>query len=65
MNVNWTIVVCDGNDASIVVIPSQHTVLQLKEIIEKKKNISVSEQKALFCQEKPLPDDRRLSDCEG
>ena len=65
VDINWNIVVCDGNATSIVVIPSQHTVLQLKELIEKKVNIPVSEQKAIYFQEKPLPDDRRLSDCEG
>ena len=65
VDINWNIVVCDGNATSIVVIPSQHTVLQLKELIEKKVNIPVNEQKAIYFQEKPLPDDRRLSDCEG
>ena len=65
VDINWNIVVCDGNATSIVVIPSQHTVLQLKELIEKKVNIPVSEQKAIYFQEKPLPDDRCLSDCEG
>ena len=65
VDINWNIIVCDGNVTSIVVIPSQHTVLQLKELIEKKVNIPVSEQKAIYFQEKPLPDDRCLSDCEG
>ena len=62
---DWSIIVCDGDAKSVVMISKQHTVLQLKELIEKKMKIPISKQKALFCQEKPLPDDRRLSDCEG
>ena len=62
---DWSIIVCDGDAKSVVMISKRHTVLQLKELIEKKMKIPISKQKALFCQEKRLPDDRRLSDCEG
>ena len=63
---DWTIIVCSRDaEPVIITIPSQHTVLQLKEQIEKEMSIPVSEQKALYYQEKPLLDDRCLSDCEG
>ena len=59
---DWTIIVCSRDaEPVIITIPSQHTVLQLKEQIEKEMSIPVSEQKALYYQEKPLLDDRQGS----
>ena len=61
----WNIIVCgDFEDPVVLFIPYKSTVTQLKEEVEKKTNIPVSEQ-TLYCQEIPLPEAKLLVECHG
>ena len=61
----WNIIVRgDLEDPVTLSISYMSTVTQLKEEVEKKTNIPVSEQ-TLYCQEIPLQEAKQLVECQG
>ena len=61
----WNIIICgDIEEPFLLSFPYKSTVTQLKQEVEKKTNIPVSEQ-TLYCQEIPLPEGKLLIECQG
>ena len=64
-DIYWNIIICDDiKEPFLLSFPYKSTVTQLKQEVEKKTNIPVSEQ-TLYCQEIPLPEGKLLVECQG